>query len=74
MVTPFTHDPIKLALEGLAAEIGWSRSEVNGAAIRVAVTGRTVGPPLYESLEFLGRNRALERIERARAKLAGGHD
>jgi glutamyl-tRNA synthetase len=73
-VTPFTHDPIKLALEGLAAEIGWSRSEVNGAAIRVAVTGRTVGPPLYESLEFLGRNRALERIERARAKLAGGHD
>jgi glutamyl-tRNA synthetase len=73
-VTPFTHDPIKLALEGLAEEIGWSRSEVNGAAIRVAVTGRTVGPPLYESLELLGKARALERIERAREKLAGGLD
>ncbi|TME28237.1 MAG: glutamate--tRNA ligase, partial [Chloroflexi bacterium] len=73
-ITPFTHDPIKVALEGLAEEIGWSRSEVNGAAIRVAVTGRTVGPPLYESLELLGKERALTRIEAAREALAGGRD
>jgi glutamyl-tRNA synthetase len=71
---PFAHDPIKAALEGLAEQIGWSRSEVNGAAIRVAVTGRTVGPPLYESLELLGKERALARIERARERLAGGKD
>ena len=73
-VTPFAHDAIKAALEGLADELGWTRSEVNGAAIRVAVTGRTVGPPLYESLELLGKERALERIESARELLAGGCD
>ena len=39
-------------------------------AVRVAVTGRTVGPPLYESLELLGRERALTRIGRAEELLA----
>jgi glutamyl-tRNA synthetase len=36
------------------------------APIRVAVTGRTVGPPLFESLHLLGRERTLERLERAK--------
>jgi glutamyl-tRNA synthetase len=34
--------------------------------IRVAVTGRTVSPPLFESLELLGRDRALARLQAAR--------
>ena len=34
------------------------------APIRVAVTGRTVGPPLFESLTALGRERTLERVAR----------
>ena len=38
--------------------------------IRVAVTGRTVGPPLFESLEVLGRPRTLDRLHAARARLA----
>jgi glutamyl-tRNA synthetase len=38
--------------------------------IRVAVTGRTVSPPLFDSLELLGRDRSMARIELARAKLA----
>ena len=38
--------------------------------IRVAVTGRTVSPPLFASLEMLGRARALARIEDALRKLA----
>ena len=33
--------------------------------VRVAVTGRRVSPPLFESLELLGRERALGRLERA---------
>ncbi|MDP9388336.1 MAG: glutamate--tRNA ligase [Actinomycetota bacterium] len=37
--------------------------------IRVAVTGRDVGPPLFESLQVLGRDRVLERIDRALARL-----
>ncbi|HMC53483.1 MAG TPA: glutamate--tRNA ligase [Acidimicrobiales bacterium] len=38
--------------------------------IRVAVTGRDVGPPLFESLEVLGQERTLERLRAARARLA----
>ena len=41
------------------------------APVRVAVTGRSVGPPLWESLEVLGRDRALQRLRAARAKLDG---
>ena len=39
------------------------------APIRVAVTGRTVGPPLFESLALLGRDRTLQRLQAARARL-----
>lgn len=39
------------------------------APIRVAVTGRRVGPPLFESLEVLGRERTLSRLRAARARL-----
>jgi glutamyl-tRNA synthetase len=39
------------------------------APIRVAVTGRTVGPPLFESLQALGRGRTLERLRSARDRL-----
>ncbi|MFE2635781.1 glutamate--tRNA ligase [Streptomyces scopuliridis] len=39
------------------------------APVRVAATGRTVGLPLFESLEILGRERTLSRIDAALAKL-----
>jgi len=32
------------------------------APVRVAVSGRTVSPPLYESMELLGRERSLRRL------------
>lgn len=38
------------------------------APIRVAVTGRTVGPPLFESLAVLGRETTLDRLRAARAR------
>jgi glutamyl-tRNA synthetase len=34
--------------------------------VRVAVSGRTVSPPLYESIELLGRERTLARLAAAR--------
>jgi glutamyl-tRNA synthetase len=37
--------------------------------IRVATTGRSVGPPLFEALEALGRERTLDRLREARARL-----
>ena len=41
------------------------------APIRVAVTGRRVGPPLFQSLEVLGREAVLERLRAARDRLGG---
>jgi glutamyl-tRNA synthetase len=35
------------------------------APVRVAITGRTVSPPLYESMELLGRERSLGRLRAA---------
>ncbi|MGY3338969.1 glutamyl-tRNA synthetase [Streptomyces filamentosus] len=40
------------------------------APVRVAVTGRTVGLPLFESLEILGKEKTLARVDAALAKLA----
>lgn len=40
------------------------------APVRVAVTGRTVGLPLFESLEILGKEKSLSRIDATLAKLA----
>ena len=40
------------------------------APIRVAITGRSVGPPLFESLHVLGRERTLERLVRAKDRLS----
>jgi glutamyl-tRNA synthetase len=35
--------------------------------VRVAVTGRRVSPPLFESMELLGRERSLQRLQSALA-------
>lgn len=40
------------------------------APIRAAVTGRSVGPPLFESLHLLGRERTMERLARAKDSLS----
>ncbi|GIG60694.1 glutamate--tRNA ligase [Longispora fulva] len=41
------------------------KPKVAFAPLRVAVTGRTVSPPLYESMELLGRETTLERLRKA---------
>ena len=42
------------------------------APVRLAVTGRSVGPPLWESLEALGRDRTLARLAEAQRRLESG--
>jgi glutamyl-tRNA synthetase len=39
--------------------------------VRVATTGRRISPPLFESLELLGRERTLDRLRRALAEYVG---
>ncbi len=71
----WTAEQISGAVEAAAADAGLVNAEGKPqlskaqAPVRVATTGRTVGPPLFESLEALGRDRAIERLKEARARL-----
>lgn len=63
-------DALKAAVVAAGEEHGLKLGKAQ-APVRVAVTGRTVGLPLFESLEILGRERTLARVDAALAKLAG---
>jgi glutamyl-tRNA synthetase len=63
-VEPFTAERIEEALRALAEQLELSPRKAF-QPIRVAVTGSTVSPGLFESLELLGRERSLERIRAA---------
>ena len=65
----FKHDPLDLALRGAAQELGVKAGQMF-QPIRVAVCGRKNAPPLFETLEVLGKEKTLKRIEQAVAKLA----
>ena len=60
----FDAETIEQALRGAADELGLKPRQAF-QPIRVAVTGSTVSPGLFESLELLGRDTSLERIRRA---------
>ncbi|MQA95697.1 MAG: glutamate--tRNA ligase [Streptosporangiales bacterium] len=57
-------EALKTALEEVGAAHGLKLGKAQ-APVRVAVTGRTVGLPLFESLEVLGRERTLTRVRKA---------
>jgi glutamyl-tRNA synthetase len=61
-------EPLKEALTAVGEAHGLKLGKAQ-APVRVAVTGRTVGPPLFESLEVLGRARTLDRLRAARGRL-----
>ncbi|GKQ36637.1 glutamate--tRNA ligase [Streptomyces sp. A012304] len=61
-------DALKAALEAVGAERGLKLGKAQ-APVRVATTGRTVGLPLFESLEALGRERTLTRLRSAAERL-----
>ncbi|WP_131097424.1 glutamate--tRNA ligase [Streptomonospora litoralis] len=61
-------EALRAELEAAGGELGLKLGKAQ-APVRVAVTGRTVGLPLFESLEVLGRERTLLRIDAARERL-----
>ncbi len=67
--TEFKHDPLDQALRAAAQELGIKAGQMF-QPIRVAVCGRKNAPPLFETLEVLGRDAALVRIEQALQKLS----
>ena len=65
-VGEWTAGAIEEALKGALIDgLGLKPRKAFGP-IRVAVTGSTVSPPLYESMELLGRERSLHRLREAR--------
>jgi glutamyl-tRNA synthetase len=64
----FKHDPLDHALRAAAQEKGLKAGQMF-QPIRVAVCGRKNAPPLFETLEVLGREVTLKRIELAIQKL-----
>jgi glutamyl-tRNA synthetase len=61
-------EALKSLVESLGAEQGLKLGKAQ-APIRIAVTGRTVGLPLFESLEVLGATEVLGRVNAAIARL-----
>jgi len=64
----FSHDPLEAALRAAAESAGIKAGQLF-EPVRVAVCGRKTAPPLFGTLEALGRDVCLSRIERAVAKL-----
>ncbi len=63
--TPAVMEP---PMRALVEELGWSAGQVFGV-MRVAITGLRVSPPLFESMEVIGREKCLERLRAAIAVL-----
>ena len=62
-------DEIEPPLRRLVEDRGWKAGDLF-MAIRVAVTGRTATPPLFDTMVALGYERTLARLDRAIEKLA----
>ncbi|MGD9049659.1 MAG: glutamate--tRNA ligase, partial [Anaerolineae bacterium] len=65
----FGVEAIEPALRNLADDLGLKVGQLLGI-IRVAVSGKKVAPPLFETLAILGREQSLARIDRALDSLA----
>ena len=55
-------EAIHVALKALLIEEMGLKPRIAFGALRIAVTGSHISPPLFESMELLGRERSLERI------------
>lgn len=62
----WTAAALEQAFRQLAAQLGVKTGQLFGAgALRVAVTGRTSGPPLFETMEVLGLDTVRRRLDQA---------
>jgi glutamyl-tRNA synthetase len=67
-LSAFDADSLEGVLRPLAAELGLKTGQLFGV-LRVAVTGRTAAPPLFQTMAVLGKERCLKRIEAALNRL-----
>jgi len=65
----FAAGELEARCRGAAEAFGWKAGDFF-RPLRVEITGRTISPPLFGSMELLGRERCLARLDAALAKLA----
>ena len=65
----FSRDLLEDAFRNIAGDLGIKTGQLFNL-LRVATTGRDATPPLFETMEVLGKERCLKRIRAALAKLA----
>ena len=63
-VPDWQHDSLQAPLRSLAEELEIKAGQLFGI-LRVAITGQRVSPPLFESMEVLGRDISIKRIKHA---------
>jgi len=64
-VSDWSHESIESVLRVALIEGLGLKPRIAFGAVRIAVTGSHISPPLFESMELLGRERSLERIKAA---------
>lgn len=67
-VTAWDRTALEETIRPLADELGMKTGQLFGI-LRVAITGRTAAPPLFETMEVLGRDRVLKRLGQAESRL-----
>ena len=67
-IEDFQTESLEALLRPMAAELGVKVGQLLGT-LRVATTGQKVSPPIFESMEVLGRERSLESIKKAASLL-----
>ncbi|MGI8492970.1 MAG: glutamate--tRNA ligase [Acidimicrobiales bacterium] len=65
-------EDLKAATMAAGEAVGVAQLAKAQAPIRLAITGRSVGPPLFESIHALGRDKTLARLSAARRRLSEG--
>jgi glutamyl-tRNA synthetase len=66
-ITTWSHESIEAALRSSLIEEMGLKPRIAFGAVRIATTGSTISPPLFESMELLGKEASLARITAALA-------
>ncbi len=66
----FTHDPIEAVFKHVCSGLGIKMGQI-GPAVRIALSGGTVSPSIYEVMEVLGKEEICRRLEVAIARFSG---
>ncbi len=64
-LSTWNHDSIEAALRACLIEEMGLKPRIAFGAVRIATTGSTISPPLFESMELLGKDASLARIAAA---------